>query len=166
MRRQLFKQISQSRQVCCTWITGSAFPFGYRLMADTWSIRNTFLRHMTFQAFSSDDFPSVFSINFFSFRTGSLFRYFCNTWISKQIRYRTIPAIPGYTKIMIVIGIDIRFVMVLLYLYLMHQISVAPPPNTQPLQKAGISWTCSLCYSPISLQIFAPRFFSLRSSSE
>ena len=57
MRRQLFKQISQSRQVCCTWITGSAFPFGYRLMADTWSIRNKFLRHMTFQAFSADDFP-------------------------------------------------------------------------------------------------------------
>lgn len=40
---------------------------------------------------------------------------------------------------MIVIGIDIRFVMVLLFLYLMHQISVAPPPITQPLQKAGIS---------------------------
>lgn len=59
MRRQLFKQISQSRQVCCTWITGSAFPFGYRLMAETWSIRNKFLRHMTFQAFSEDS-PPVF----------------------------------------------------------------------------------------------------------
>lgn len=40
---------------------------------------------------------------------------------------------------MIVIGIVIRFVMVLLHLYLMHQISGAPPTITQPLQKAGFS---------------------------